>query len=308
VLPLIRSIGPEVHSIYCIDDECPEGSGDLVERECPDSRVKVIRHTENAGVGAATFTGYRAAVNDGADVIVKLDGDGQMDPSLLRYFVLPILAGQADYVKGNRFYYLEHSRGMPRLRLFGNTALSFMTKVSSGYWDVFDPTNGYTAIHGAVARLIIERPVATRFFFESDMLFHLNLARAVVVDVPIEAHYGFESSNLSIGGAIVPFTFKHMRNTVRRITVQYFVRDFSLASVNLLSGLLASLFGCVYGVYGWVNSSIGEQPATAGTVMVAALPIIVGVQLLLSFLSYDIQNVPRHPLHPRLAEPARPTH
>jgi glycosyltransferase involved in cell wall biosynthesis len=93
-----------------------------------------------------------SAIKAGADIIVKIDGDGQMDPSLISEFVAPIVAGEADYTKGNRFFDLEEIRAMPKIRLFGNAVLSFMTKLSSGYWDLFDPTNGYTAIHADVAR------------------------------------------------------------------------------------------------------------------------------------------------------------
>src|SRR5215208_5561111 len=146
VLGVISQIGEEVHRIYVVDDACPEGSGDLVQAQCPDPRVKVLRHQVNGGVGAAVITGYRAAVQDGADIIVKVDGDGQMDPALLHDFVAPIAAGQADYTKGNRFFNLEGLERMPRTRLIGNGILSFMNKVSSGYWDIFDPTNGYTAV------------------------------------------------------------------------------------------------------------------------------------------------------------------
>jgi len=300
VLGVIEKIGPEVDSIYCVDDDCPDGSGDLIEQESRDDRVKVIRHEKNAGVGGATLTGYRYAIAGGADVIVKIDGDGQMDPALLNLFVQPILDGWADYVKGNRFYDLEDHKSMPAIRVFGNASLSFLTKLSSGYWNIFDPTNGYTAIHGAVASRIVDRPVAKRYFFESDMLFHLYMIRAVVADVPMQARYGGEKSNLKIGRILLPFMVKHVKNAYRRILVQYFLRDFSLASIGLVLGVLALLFGIVFGVGEWARSVATQQPATAGTVMVAALPIIVGIQLLLSAVNYDIQNVPRSPLHPQL--------
>ncbi len=141
ILGVLSAIGPEIWRIYVIDDKCPEGSGDYVEDNCIDTRVVVLRHGTNQGVGSAVMTGYRAAIADGADIIVKVDGDGQMDPALIPNFIEPILAGEADYTKGNRFFYLEEIRAMPKVRLFGNAVLSFMTKLSSGYWDVFDPTN-----------------------------------------------------------------------------------------------------------------------------------------------------------------------
>jgi dolichol-phosphate mannosyltransferase len=186
-------------------DCCPDGSGSFVESNCRDERVVVLRNAKNQGVGAAVVRGYEAAIEDGIDVIVKIDGDGQMDPSLIPDFVAPITAGEADYTKGNRFFDLERVRGMPKVRLFGNAALSFMTKLSSGYWDIFDPTNGYTAIHRDVARHLPFRKISQRYFFETDMLFRLNTLRAVVVDIPMNAKYGDEVSNQEITNIIGGF-------------------------------------------------------------------------------------------------------
>ncbi|CAM3335479.1 hypothetical protein CUTA107171_22650 [Cupriavidus taiwanensis] len=151
-MDVIESIDSLVSNIYVVDDCCPDGSGALVTSECTDPRVRVIRLPENLGVGGAVMAGYRAAIQDGMDVAVKIDGDGQMDPHDIANFVEPILAGEADYTKGNRFFNLDSLEQMPRVRLLGNAALSFMSKLSSGYWDLFDPTNGYTAIHCEVAR------------------------------------------------------------------------------------------------------------------------------------------------------------
>ena len=154
VLDVIAKIGTEVSVIIAVNDCCPDDSGDFITKNCNDARVLVLRNQQNLGVGGAVLTGYRAAIGTGADVIVKVDGDGQMDPSLIPAFVAPIIAGEADYTKGNRFFDLEEIRAMPKVRLFGNAVLSFMTKHSSGYWDLFDPTNGYTAIHADVARYL----------------------------------------------------------------------------------------------------------------------------------------------------------
>ena len=138
-------------------------------------------------------------------VVVKVDGDGQMDPRLIPSFVYPILRGEADYTKGNRFFDLESVRTMPRFRLLGNAILSFMTKLSSGYWNLFDPTNGFTAIHTDVARHLPFDKISRRYFFETDILFRLNTLRAVVVDVPMEAKYGDEVSNLKISKIVLEF-------------------------------------------------------------------------------------------------------
>jgi len=300
ILDVLQGIGPEVQRIYVVDDACPDGSGDFVATHCTDSRVVVLRNAENQGVGGAVMTGYRAAIEDGADVIVKVDGDGQMDPGLILNFVDPILAGEADYTKGNRFFDLEEIRAMPGLRLFGNAVLSFMTKFSSGYWDLFDPTNGYTAIHADVARHLPFKKISSRYFFETDMLFRLNILRAVVVDVPMDAKYSDEVSNLKISKIMGEFLVKHIRNFMKRIFYNYYLRDLSLASIELPLGLALLMSGTSFGLYHWLASAREDATTPAGTVMLAALPILMGVQLILAFLGYDIASVPRRPRHQRL--------
>ncbi len=297
VLGVLAAIGPEVWRIYVVDDACPEDSGDHVEAHCRDPRVVVLRHAANQGVGGAVLTGYGRAIDDGAEVIVKIDGDGQMDPALLPAFVAPILRGEADYAKGNRFYDLGQIGRMPALRIFGNAVLSFMAKFSTGYWDLFDPTNGYTAIHAEAARLLPHDRISKRYFFETDLLFRLNTFRAVVVDVPMDARYGDEVSNLRISRILGEFLFKHARNFAKRIFYNYFLRDLSLASLELVVGLGMIVFGIGYGLFHWQQSLASGITTPAGTVMLAALPALVGLQLLLAFVGYDIASVPRRPLH-----------
>lgn len=296
VLGVLDAIGPEVARIYCIDDACPDHSGDLIERECHDPRVTVLRHEVNQGVGGAVLAGYQAALTEGADIIVKVDGDGQMDPALIPMLIMPILDGGADYTKGNRFYHLNDIRGMPALRIFGNASLSFLTKLSTGYWNLFDPTNGFTAIHAHAASLLRFEQIAKRFFFESDMLFHLGLEKAVVIDVPIRAHYGTEVSNLKITQIFFPYLSRHFSNTVKRIFYNYYIRDFSIASLEIILGITSLLFGVVYGLTSWATAIHTEHPSAAGTVMLAALPTIVGIQMLFNAINFDIQNVPSYPL------------
>jgi dolichol-phosphate mannosyltransferase len=295
---VLDGIGPECRRIYVVDDACPEGTGDWVEERCRDPRLRVLRHGTNQGVGAATLTGYRAALDDGAEILVKIDGDGQMDPSAIPPLVAPILEGEADYVKGNRFHSLEDLRGMPAVRLVGNSILSFLTKLSTGYWDLFDPTNGFTALDAGVARELPFDKLARRYFFESDLLFRLGTQRAVVRDVPMPARYGGEPSSLSVREVAGEFLWKNLRNFGKRIFYGYFLRDFNIASVELVLGALMLAFGTVVGVDHWVESGRTGRPATAGTVMLAALPVMIGVQLLLGFLGYDMQNVPSRSQRP----------
>jgi hypothetical protein len=232
---------------------------------------------------------------------VKIDGDGQMDPALLPSLVAPILAGEADYTKGNRFFHLDDVRAMPTARLVGNAALSFMAKLSTGCWDLFDPTNGYTAIHATVLAHLPMQKIARRYFFETDMLFRLNTLQAVVVDVPMPAIYENEQSNLRIARAIPEFLALHLRNFAKRIFYGYYLRDFSVASVELGLALALLLFGIGFGGYHWWRAIFHGTITPIGTVMLAAVAILLGVQFGLNFLSFDMRPRAYRPLHQRLS-------
>ena len=305
ILDVINLIGPEVSQIYFIDDCCPDDSGGFVENNCKDERIVLIRHAKNEGVGAAVMTGYKAAIEDGMDIFVKVDGDGQMNPSLIPDFVSPIAAGEADYTKGNRFFDLKYIHEMPKLRLWGNVILSFMTKLSSGYWDLFDPTNGYTAIHRDVALHLPFEKISHRYFFETDILFRLNILRAVVVDIPMDAKYSDEISSLKISKIFFEFFIKHIRNFLKRILYNYYLRDVSIASFELPVGLAMLLFGLIFGARNWMLSISSGQESSSGTVMLAALPVIIGLQFLLAFLGHDIRSAPSRPIHRFITSPKR---
>ncbi|MEO7478376.1 MAG: glycosyltransferase family 2 protein, partial [Lysobacteraceae bacterium] len=185
---------------------------------------------------------------------------------------------------------------MPMIRVFGNAVLSFFSKLSTGYWDLFDPTNGYTAIHANALRMLPLDKLSQRWFFETDLLFRLGTVRAVVQDIPMDARYGNEVSGLRVPRILGEFLFKHLRNFSKRIFYNYFLRDMALASIELPAGVALLAFGLVYGSIKWVHSHDSGSLATAGTVMLAALPVIVGLQFILAFLAYDIANVPRRAL------------
>jgi glycosyltransferase involved in cell wall biosynthesis len=297
ILGVIAGLGTEVTDIYVVDDRCPEDSGKLVLAQNQDSRVRVLFNPENLGVGGAVMRGYRQAIADRVDIIVKVDGDGQMDPSMLPRLIAPILKDQADYAKGNRFYDLSRIGTMPPLRVFGNSMLSFMAKLSTGYWGVFDPANGYTAIAARVAAHLPMAKISRRYFFETDMLFRLNTLRAVVVDIPMHAVYRDETSNLHEGGIALEFAAKHGRNLFKRIIYNYFLRDMSIASLELVFGAAMLSFGLVYGSIHWARALAEHTATPLGVIMFAALPVLVGLQLLLAFLGFDIANVPKRPIH-----------
>ena len=302
ILSVIAGVGPEVSRIYVVDDCCPEGSGRFVQEHNTDPRVTVLFNEVNKGVGGAVMAGYQAAIADGMQILVKIDGDGQMDPSLIKQFAAPINSGRADYTKGNRFFDLEKIARMPKIRIFGNAVLSFLTKFSSGYWSSFDPTNGYTAIAASTAAQLPMHKISNRYFFETDMLFRLNTIRAVVLDIPMDAKYEDEVSNLKISKIMGEFLFKHLRNFCKRIFYNYFLRDMTVASLELVFGASLLIFGVASGAYHWVHGLAQHTATPTGTVVLVALTTLAGLQLLLAFIGYDVASQPRRPIYIDLPE------
>jgi glycosyltransferase involved in cell wall biosynthesis len=298
---VVDAIPPGVGSIICVNDASDDSLGEVLERlSARDARVSVITHDRNMGVGGATMSGYRAAIASGARVIVKLDSDKQMNPAFIPAMVAPILAGEADYVKGNRFFDIERVSRMPTGRLVGNAGLTFISRISSGYWDLSDPTNGFTAIDAGVAALLPMHKMHRRYFFESDMLFRLNSFGAAVTEQPLESRYGDEKSHLSLVRCLLTFPFLHFRNFMKRLFYNYYLRNFDFASLYLLAGFALTLFGVVFGARAWHDSAVTGVPATTGTVMLSVLPLILGFQLLLSFLHHDVARTPRVPIQGRI--------
>jgi glycosyltransferase involved in cell wall biosynthesis len=292
VATVIRGVPDWIKRIYVIDDACPENSGDAA-KAAGDNRVMVLRRQQNGGVGAAVKTGYRQALADGFDIVVKMDADDQMDPTYLKALLKPILAGRADYTKGNRFRDLKALRQMPRVRLLGNSVLTFLVKAASGYWQMMDPTNGYTAINrDSLERLELDR-VSDGYFFESDMLIRLNIIGAVAEDVAIPARYGDEQSSLHIPSIMPVFIYRLIRGMGKRILFKYFLYDFSLGSFYLTAGTLLTVFGLIFGVIKWWEAAEAGTTATLGTIMIAALAILLGVQFLVQAINFDIQSTPR---------------
>lgn len=292
ILPLLKSFDKSISKIIVVDDLCPEGSG-YIAKTLKDRRVEVIFHEENQGVGGALKSGYRRALELDAEIIVKVDGDGQMNPANIPALIAPIIEGKAGYTKGNRFFEIEAVKKMPRARIFGNLGLSFLSKLSTGYWQIFDPNNGFTAIsRDALSKIPLDK-VDSRYFFESDMLFRLYLARIITSDVSIPAIYADEKSSLKIRRVLVEFPFKHLRNFVKRIGYAYYLREFNLASIELPLGLILGVAGLIRGYTAWSLSNSTGIPTTAGTVVLTALLLLSSIQFILAFLNFDMNNYPK---------------
>ena len=292
---VVRRMPSFVDRIVVVDDASTDGTAQAA-LAANDPRVDLLRHPVNRGVGGAMATGYQAALEGNADLVVKCDGDGQMDPQDIAVLVQPILDGRAEYAKACRFHHFEDLRSMPRIRLGGNIALTFLTKLASGYWHVLDPQNGFVAIDaGTLRRLAISR-LARGYFFENDMLIRLNAIEARVADVPLPSRYGDETSSLSPTRILLEFPFRLMAGLARRlgrIFWRYVFYDVSAVALFAAAGAALLAFGSLFGAYHWILSAVQNRPTTTGTVILAAIPVILGFQLLLQAMVLDIQNTPR---------------
>lgn len=289
---VVKTLPSFIDNIIVVDDQCPQKSGEFIE-SLNFPKVTVIFHKENLGVGGAVVSGYQKAIELNSDIIIKIDGDGQMNPQYIEKLIRPIIDGQADYTKGNRFSDFKALKQMPKVRLFGNSALSFLVKASSGYWKTMDPTNGFTAISkNAILGLNLDK-LSARYFFESDILINLNIENCVVQDIPLPAKYGDEESSLNITKVLFDFPPKLFTGFLKRIFFKYFIYDFNMASIYILLGFPMFLFGLLYGGVSWYQSMSTGIEATTGTVMFSVLPIILGVQFLLQAISIDMDNVPK---------------
>ncbi len=289
---VIETLPELVDFIIVVDDKCPETSGKIA-LSFNHPKLSVIFHEENLGVGGAVVSGYKKALELGADICIKIDGDGQMDPKYIPELIEPLLQDKADYTKGNRFRDFVALKSMPKIRLFGNSALSFLVKAASGYWNIIDPTNGYTAIHRrALEELELDR-LSKRYFFESDMLIHLNTVNAAVKDVSIPAIYGDEQSSLKIRRILVDFPPKLCKGFFKRVALKYFVYDFNMASIYTIFGVPMLLWGFLFGAYRWYLGAFMDMENSTGTVMLSVLPLILGVQFLIAAINIDINNIPK---------------
>ena len=294
ILTVIAGIPDFVRHIIVVDDASPDSSADLVTAAAQaDERILLLRHERNQGVGGAMVTGFKKALELGIEIVIKLDSDGQMDPHYIPALITPLIAGEADYAKGNRFRNFDSLRQMPLIRRMGNLGLSFLTKAATGYWNVFDPTNGYFAIRADVLMQLPLDKIDRGYFFETSMLARLYLLDAHVRDVTIPARYRGEISSLSIRRVLFEFPYKLTRTLIKRIIVKYFFYDFSMMAIYLLTGIPLLLFGLIFGISKWVQYAQLGISAPTGTVILPTLSVILAIQILLSAIEIDLNAAPR---------------
>lgn len=294
ILAVLQGIPAFIRHIIVVDDASPDSSADLVTAAAKKNRrILLVRHAKNQGVGGAMVTGFKKALELGAEIVIKLDGDGQMDPQYIPALITPLITGEADYAKGNRFRDFDALRQMPIVRRIGNLGLSFLTKAATGYWNIFDPTNGYFAIRAEMlAQLPLDR-IDKGYYFETSMLSRLYLRDAFVQDVTIPARYRNEVSSLSIRRVLFEFPYKLTRTLIKRIILKYFIFDFSMMSIYLLTGIPLLLFGLIFGITKWIQYAELGVAAPTGTVILPTLSVILAIQILLSAIEIDLNAAPR---------------
>lgn len=291
---VIEGLPAIIDHIIVVDDKCPQDSVEIAHgMGKQDDRIVVVSHEKNEGVGGAVVTGYKKALALKCDIVIKMDSDDQMDPNYIPDLIKPVAKGQAGYAKGNRFIDFTALRSMPKFRLVGNSALSFMVKACSGYWNMMDPTNGYTAISRSVLERINLDKLSKRYFFESDMLIRLNIQNTVVKDVPIPARYGDEESSLSIRNTMWRFPVLLLKGLTKRFILKYLIYDFNMASVYTLVGMPLLLWGLFYGLFKWIENTMNHMATPTGTIMLSVLPLILGTQFIIAAINIDINSTPK---------------
>tara|TARA_B110000259_G_C14003203_1_gene397016 strand:+ start:812 stop:1678 length:867 start_codon:yes stop_codon:yes gene_type:complete len=241
IIDVVKSIGPEISKIYVIDDCCPQKSGDLVNINVKDDRIKVLYNSVNLGIGGATKKGISEAFKDNKiDICLKIDGDGQMDADNIIKFVSKFKKNYL-YVKGNRFHPHKKFFKMPLLRIIGNFFLSIITKITTGQYNTFDATNGFIAIHKEVYKNLKLENIADNFFFETTMIAEMRRIKCEILDVNIETIYKDEKSNLVISKILLDFIFRHIIIFLKRIDREY-IKNKKIFIILLLIGILFSFF------------------------------------------------------------------
>ncbi|WP_397362238.1 glycosyltransferase family 2 protein [Olleya sp. R77988] len=291
IISVLEKLPEFIDVVYVVDDCSKEAFPKKTEEQFP--KVIYIKHDSNLGVGGATKTGFKYAIKDKIDVVVKVDADDQMDTKYIKSLVLPLIDQQAEYAKGNRFRDFKALKKMPFVRKAGNLGLSFLTKAATGYWNNFDPTNGFFAVKTKTLEQLDFDNIANRYYFETSLIAELYFQEARIKDVPMPAIYGDEKSSMSVWK--MPFVFlpKLFKTFIKRIFKSYFVYDFNISSIYILLGMPLFLFGFIYGIYTWWYYSSKAVFAPTGTIMLVTLTIIIGFQLLLQAVHYDIIKAPK---------------
>jgi glycosyltransferase involved in cell wall biosynthesis len=283
----IETLPVFVDKIYVIDDGSTDKTSEIV-KTLTDQRIHLVQHEVNKGPGAALVTGYKAALKEEMDVIVKMDGDNQMDPEQLPNLLEPIIEGKADYTKGNRLLSPEYRSGMSKWRFFGNSMLTFLTKIGSGYWQMMDPQNGYTATSRSVLERISLDSIYPYYGYLNDILVKLNVYGYRAVDIVMPARYGRERSSIKYSKYIVKVSLMLLRDFFWRLKMKYVVLSFHPLVLFYMFGVILTPIGFFGGLFAlYYKYVMGGSLFVRGAL--SLLLFILGVQFLLFAMLFDMQ-------------------
>lgn len=286
----LSSMPSFVDKIYVVNDASKDKTQEIIEEiSLTDSRVVPIRHDKNRGVGAAISSGYKRARDDNMDITVVIDGDNQMDSQLMPSMIDPIIKNHADYTKGNRLLSPEYRGGMSSWRFVGNTILTFLTKFSSGYWNLMDPQNGYTAISHRVLERINLDSIYPRYGYLNDILVKLNVFGFRVMNIEMPARYGREKSSIRYGSYIGRVSLLLLSDFFYRLRMKYIVLSFHPVVIFYLLGFLLTLLGLLAGIFTFNYVFIKGGPLFVRGVL-SILIFALGLQFLSFALLFDIQE------------------
>jgi glycosyltransferase involved in cell wall biosynthesis len=288
VASTVAGIPAFVDRVIVVDDGSKDATAERAQ--AGDSRVELIRHETNQGVGAAIVTGYKRAAAEEVDVTCVMAADGQMDPDDLEMLVRAIATDECDYAKANRLFTGQAWQLIPRTRYLGNAALSFLTKIASGYWHVADSQSGYTATNLETLRLLDLDRVYRRYGFPNDLLVHLNVFNRRVRDYPSRPIYGVgERSGIRLRRVIPRISWLLLKGFFWRMKEKYVIRDFHPLILFYTLGILLFSVGILLGI-AEVALRIGGNPITSATIVLVALLVISGLQLLLFAMWFDMES------------------
>ena len=293
IAPLLaKDVIKYVDKLICVDDACPDLTGEKIKFSLDSEKIDFIFHDSNKGIGGAMKTGFNYALKFDPKIIIKIDSDGQMDPFLIPKLIEPIINGSSELTKGNRFTNPISIKKMPLIRIIGNIGLGFMTKLSTGYWELFDPTNGFIALRAEVLKEISIEKVDDGYFFETDLLFRCSLSNVLISEIAMEAVYANENSSLNPFKELFRFFYKHINIFFKRLAYQYFLMDFNPGSLSLCLGFLFGILSLFIGIrsFTYYNALNLETPLGI-QILFLALSLICN-QLIISFIYYDVSQKP----------------
>jgi glycosyltransferase involved in cell wall biosynthesis len=284
----VSTIPAFVDRIIVVDDGSNDGTVEKARNADP--RVDLIVHERNQGVGAAIVTGYKRAIAEEVEITAVMAADGQMDPDDLETLIHGVAVGEVDYAKANRLFTGQAWELIPRTRYLGNAVLSFLTKIASGYWHVADSQSGYTAVDLETLRLLDLDRIYKRYGFPNDLLVHLNVWNRRVRDYPSRPIYGVgERSGIRLRHVVPKISWLLTKGFFWRMKEKYIIRDFHPLILFYTLGMV--LFGAGF-ILGWleVGLRIAGNEITSASIVLVALLIISGLQLLLFAMWFDMES------------------